>query len=91
MEPFIAMDQLRERIGDNSITIEHLVDEVEKFFKDNDNLRKANLKNAEVAMKKEKVMKNLAESLRKEINVILKRKTMSSIRKSMNLKKKKML
>ena len=73
------MDQLRERIGDNSITIEHLVDEVEKFFKDNDNLRKANLKNAEVAMKKEKVMKNLAESLRKEINVILKRKTMSSI------------
>ena len=73
------MDQLRERIGDNSITIEHLVDEVEKNFKDNDNLRKANLKNAEVAIKKEKVMKNLAESLRKEINVILKRKTMSSI------------
>ena len=51
------MDQLRERIGDNSITIEHLVDEVEKIFKDNDNLRKANLKNAEVAMKKEKVVK----------------------------------
>ena len=73
------MDQLRERIGDNSITIEQLVGEVEKFFKDNDNLRKANLKNAEVAMKKEKVMKNLAASLRKEINVILKRKTMSSI------------
>ena len=73
------MDQLRERIGDNSITIEHLVDKVEKIFKDNDNLRKANLKNAEVAMKKEKVMKNLVESLRKEINVILKRKTMSSI------------
>ena len=73
----IAMDQLRERIGDNSKTIEQLVDKVEKIFKDN--LRKANLKNAEVAMKKEKVMKNLAASLRKEINVILKRKTMSSI------------
>ena len=73
------MDQLRERIGDNSFTFEQLVDEVEKFFKDNNNLRKANFKNAEVAMKKEKVMKNLVESLRKEINVILKRKTMSSI------------
>ena len=61
------MDQLRERIDHNTITIEQLVEEVNRLDKDNDNLRNANFKNAEVAMRKETVMKNLVESLRKEI------------------------
>ena len=51
------MDQLRERIGHNKITIEQLVEEINRLDKDNDNLRKANFKNAEVAMRKETVMK----------------------------------
>ena len=60
------MDQLRARIGQQKISYEHLKEEVNRLDKDNDNLRTANFKNAEVSLKKESVMKKLVESLREE-------------------------
>ena len=54
--------------GEYGKRIGQLEKEVEKLHKDNDELRKTNFKNAEVAMKKEFVLKNLVETLRKEID-----------------------
>ena len=62
------MDQFRERFGHNNIPYEKLVEEIERLDNDNDNLRNANFKNAEVSIKKESVLKNLVESLRKEVD-----------------------
>ena len=62
------MDQLRERIGHHNLPYEKLVEEIKRLDNDNDNLRNANFKNAEVSIKKESVLKNLVESLRKEVD-----------------------
>ena len=48
--------------------IGQLENEVMKVVKDNDELRKENLNNAEVSLKKESVLKKLVETLRKEID-----------------------
>ena len=49
---------------------EQLKSEVKRLDEDNDNLRKMNFKNAEVALKKESVFKKLIETLRKELDEV---------------------
>ena len=47
---------------------EQLKSEVKRLDEDNDNLRKTNFKNAEVALKKESFLENLVETLRKQLD-----------------------
>ena len=47
------MDQLKEGFGLKNIPCEKLVEKIKRLDNNNDNLRKANLKNAELSIKKE--------------------------------------